>query len=383
MAGVVLLLILSPFMLAAVQPAVRASAVQLTAKYIMAFLACDTSSEVCSDPSNHVTYLAQSDDGVNWSPVPGFRPYPGSVPDAIRRGETVYLYNPGTLVRFHLDTGVEDQPTPLRLQFGNGTSAIFVDPSLFLDSNGTLHLFYLPGIIGQDPAQCPVGQSVCTKHIMSATEVPGSDGGSFMVDPGTRVDYTVHQCCFSDPAVFQGPGGYYLYVGRLQSVLAFHSPTLTGGYSPVQGLGGAVLVQDAGAIPSGYYDSPSRMFWTFISPATILRASTPGIGSPIGNSSFTPVLSGCTFPGLGCSYMVGSPAVHLNTPGPAPASTTTTATGVTVASTPSITLNSSSSTTTALVPESFVVSALAFLSVLLAAVLVIWARRRRKGQAAG
>lgn len=334
--AIALVLISTAFAIALVPAPSQASTATLAGKYVMAFLACNTATSACSNPQNHVTHLAESNDSINWSPVPGFKPYPGSVPDAIRRGSTIYVYNPGTLVRFHLDTGVQDQPRLVSLSFTNGTSAIFVDPSLVLDSSGILHLFYLPGIAGQDPAQCPTGQTTCTKHIMSATEVAGSDGGSFIVDPGTRVDFSVSQCCFSDPAVFQGPAGYYLYVSEGQAVLAFDSSSLAGSYSGIQGLSNAVLVpQGTGGVPAGYYDDSSRTFWTFItqgqSVQVIARASTSSIGSEASGSSFSTILSGCSFRGLGCSYTVGSPGFHLNTPGPAPTTSTTLATTSTTA----------------------------------------------------
>lgn len=315
----------------------------LTGKYIGAFLACNTSTTTCSNPQNHVTYLAESNDSIKWAPVPGFKPYSGSVPDAIRRGSVVYLYNPGTIVRFNLDTRAQTQSTSVSLKYSNGTSAIFVDPSVYLDSSGVLHLFYLPGIIGQDPASCPAGQSPCTKYIMSATELAGSDGGSFLVDSGFRAAHSVSGCCFSDPAVFTGPSGYYLYVSDGQAVLAFGSGTLTGSYSPVEGLSNAYLVpQGTGGVPAGYYDNASRSFWTYVSQGNgiqvIARASTTDINSSIGSSAFTTVISGCSFQGLGCSYTVGSPAIHLNSPG-ATSSTTSTSS----ATTSSITSSSSSS----------------------------------------
>lgn len=340
------ILIGTAFLLTAIPPPTSAASVSLTGKYLLAFLACDTSVNNCSSPQNHVTHLAESNDSINWTPVPVFRPYSmGSVPDAIRRGDTVYVYNPNILVRFHLDTGVQDAPTSVGLRFANGTSATFVDPSLILDSAGTLHLFYLPGVTGGDPAQCATGQSPCTKHIMSATEVAGSNGGSFLVDSGTRADGTIQQCCFSDPAVFEGPAGYYLYVSEGQSVLAFESSTLTGSYASIPGLSGGVLVQQGtGGVPSGYYDNTTSSFWTYISQGTtvetIARASTSSISSSISGSSFSSTLSGSTFPGLGSSYTVGSPAIHLNTPGPT--STTSTSTSTSTTSTSRTTTSSAS-----------------------------------------
>lgn len=64
---------------------------EITGKYLMAFHACDAAAAECRDPRNHQVYLAQSDDGAQWSLVPGWKPYPGSVPDVIRRGESLGL----------------------------------------------------------------------------------------------------------------------------------------------------------------------------------------------------------------------------------------------------------------------------------------------------
>jgi len=362
----VLLLIAASAVFVTAPVSVQAAAVSLTGKYIMAFLACNTSAATCSSPQNHVTHLAESNDSISWVPVPGLTPYSGSVPDAIRRGSAIYLYNPGTYVRFDLNTGTQTRSATVTLKFANGTTALYVDPSVYLDSGGTLHLFYLPGIIGQDPAQCPSGHSPCTKYIMSATEVAGSDGSSFIVDSGIRASYQINQCCFSDPAVFKGPSGYYLYVSEGQSVLAFDSTTLAGSYSPVQGLASAVLVPPGmGGVPSGYYDNATQSFWTYVSQGmnveTIARASTANVNSQIGSSSFSTVISGCTFQGLGCSFTVGSPAIHLNVAGPSSTtSSTTLGSSSTSSSSSSRTTSSSSSaqtvTTSSLPPATTTVS---------------------------
>lgn len=71
---------------------------EINGKYLMAFHACDTAADNCRDPRNHRVYLAQSDDGTQWSIVPGWTPHGGSVPDVIRRGETLYIYPPGNLM---------------------------------------------------------------------------------------------------------------------------------------------------------------------------------------------------------------------------------------------------------------------------------------------
>ena len=316
------LVVVSAAVLITASPA-RTGPISMQDKYIMAFHSCDNSKYDCSNWVNHVTYLAESNDGASWSVVQGFAPYNGSVPDAIRRGNTVYLYNPGTLVKFFLNNGTETRAVHVHMTFANGTITTFVDPSVYLDSSGTLHLFFPLGYFpwqNGNPANCPTGVSSCTVYIYSATEVPGSDGSSFVVDPGYRVGHAVSNGgSFSDPSVFKGPGGYYLYVSVGASVLAYESPTLNGDYTPVQGLQDAVLVpQGIGGTPAGFYDNATQSFWTYVSQngngQKVARAVTSGLGGPIPASQFTVVLSGCAIQGMGCAYMVESPAVHLNTP---------------------------------------------------------------------
>ena len=346
-------------------------------KYIMAFLACDTSTANCSNPVNHKTYLAESIDGVAWSPLPGFTPIPGSVPDVIARGNTLYVYNPGRLTRYHRDTGVQESGFPVSIKYANGSSTTgFVDPSAILDGNGTIVLFYLPAILGQDPAQCPIGQTSCVKYVMSATEVADSDGASFVVDPGIRVGVQISTCCASDPSVFQGPSGYYLYVSEGQSVLAFASGSLRGAYSPVEGLVGGVLVQQGtGGVPAGYYDQSSRTFWTYVTQgqvSVIARASTPSINSSIPASSFSTVLSGISFPGLGGSYLVASPAIHQDVQVVTQSTTTATSTSTNTTSA-SISTSSTSTNTAPEFPSQWLVPT--FLFSMAASGILLGARR--------
>lgn len=79
-------------------------AMSLPTKYLMSFHACNASTTNCNDPRNHKVYIAQSDDGINWSPLPGYAPYSGSVPDIIRRGNTLYVYTPGQVRRYQIDS---------------------------------------------------------------------------------------------------------------------------------------------------------------------------------------------------------------------------------------------------------------------------------------
>ncbi|MDE1824470.1 MAG: hypothetical protein KGH74_04195 [Candidatus Micrarchaeota archaeon] len=295
----------------------------ITGKYLMTFLACTGSA--CTNPQNHKTYLAQSDDGSNWTLVHGFRPYTGSVPDLVRRGGTLYIYNPGTVTAYNISTGAESSQQNVALRYANGTSTIFVDPSPILSQNGSIVLFYLPGIIGQDPASCPTGQSSCTKSIMSATEVKGSNGTSFVADSGARVKIPLgapgSSPTVSDPAIFQDPLGYVLYVSSGQSVLAYSSRQLQGNYTAISGLQDASLVQQGtGGVPSGYYSQEGQQYWTYVSytspgvTGVIKLAKTSSIDSQIPSSAFATVVSGCDFPTLGCGYSVESPGIYPKTP---------------------------------------------------------------------
>ncbi len=288
----------------------------VTGNYLMTFLACTGKS--CFNPQYHTTYLAQSNDGSNWTLVPGFKPYAGSVPDLVRRGGTLYLYNPGTVVIYNISTSAQSAPIPVTLEYPNGTvsSDGFVDPSPTL-SNGTIVLFYLPGIPGQDPAQCPTGQSSCTKSIMSATEASGSNGTVFVVDPGVRVSVSITSPgTASDPAVFKTPTGYALYLSEGQSVVAFSSATLQGSYTPIPGLPEGVLVQQGtGGVPSGRYNPQTGQYWTYVSHSplggtgVIDLAITSDISSQIPSAAFSTVVSGCDFAALGCNYSVESPGI--------------------------------------------------------------------------
>ncbi len=298
----------------------------LTGKYLMVFLACSGSN--CNNPMNHMTYLAQSNDGSNWTLVQGFKPYYGSVPDLVRRGGNLYIYNPGLgaypgfVTTYNISTGSQSQPSPVILEYPNGTISptSFVDPSPILNGNGTIILFYLPNIMGQDPAQCPVGQSSCTKDIMSATEVKGSNGTKFIIDPGVRIGININSpSTASDPAIFEGPSGYILYVSEGQSVVAFTSQRLQGNYTAIQSLPGGVLVpQGVGGVPEGYYDPSTKQYWTYTGTGPIRLAVTNNLDSQIQSSAFVTVVSGCKIVELGCSYdtdgVVGSPGFYPNVP---------------------------------------------------------------------
>ena len=176
----------------------------------------------------------------------------------------------------------------------------------------------IAAILGQDPAQCPTGQTSCTKSMMSATEVKGSNGGAFVVDPGVRVSIQISSPeTASDPAIFATPSGYALLVSQGQSTLAFSSSKLQGNYTAIQGLSSGLLAQQGtGGVPSGFYNPSSSQYFIYVtsgsnpsSPDVIKLATVSNLNSTISSSAFSTILSGCNIPSLGCNYTVESPGV--------------------------------------------------------------------------
>lgn len=292
----------------------------LTAKYLMAFHACDSVKANCNDPRNHEIYIAQSEDGINWDPIPGYRPYKGSVPDLIRRDNTLYVYSPGQLRRYHIDTDTWEDPIQLGVMDSAGKFELFVDPSPVLDNNGQIVLFYLVGQMGGDPARCLAGEPSCTKFFRSATEVPGSDGASFNADSGNRLEIPIaSQETASDPDIFKGPSGFILYISRGPSVQVFSSADMRGTYQKASNLPDGILVDKLGGIPAGHYDSATGVYWTYVHAAqgsppisSIRRATNLNLNMQV--SEFSTVLSGSTFDGLTSSYRVESPGFAVNVP---------------------------------------------------------------------
>lgn len=299
-----------------------ATAATLDAKYLMAFHACNTTASTCSNPQNHKVYIAQSEDGISWSLLSGHTPYSGSVPDLIRRGNTLYVYTPGMVRRYLIDTATwkDSVPVPVSLKLSSGESEEFVDPSPILDDNGSIVLFYLVGLKGGDPARCQSGQTSCTKTFRSATEVSGADGASFIVDTGNRVEITIASSgSASDPDIFKGPGGFIMYVARDGGVQALSSNDLRGSYQNITGLSSGMLVAAGlGSVPAGHYNDKAEEYWTYLhrsqgSTASISRVVHSRIDTALSASSFSTVISGSSFSGLGSSYTVESPGFERNT----------------------------------------------------------------------
>ena len=130
----------------------------------------------------------------------------------------------------------------------------FVDPSMISNSaTGELILFYLPGIIGSNPAGCPDSNDdgdddyPCTKYIRSAVTALSND--SMYVIDENRVEKEISSGTFSDPDIItDGMGTYFLYVSEGQSVRVYTYGELDNTFEE-QGLAS----DGQGGVPSGIH----------------------------------------------------------------------------------------------------------------------------------
>lgn len=282
----------------------------ITSKYLLSFHACDTATNSnCNSPQNHQVYLAQSDDGVSWKIIPNWKPFKGSVPDVIRRGNTLYIYTASSeMVKYNLETGVTETK---RVKI-NGLNTGFADPSLIL-KDGQLVLFMLNGFVPNgDPAACPPGQATCEKYIDSATEVKGSDGTEFNLDSVHRLTVTLggEYRTASDPDIFYDGKQYVLYVSHGPSVSAWTATDLQGTYKAV-----TKLSTNIGGIPAGFFEA--NQYWTYVhtneNGRAVIRRATHSALAPLTAADFKTILTGTTL-GLGDKVNVESPGFAVNTP---------------------------------------------------------------------
>lgn len=294
-------------------------------KYLLSFHACDASKASCNDPNNHMSYVAQSDDGASWSILSGWTPLRGSVPDIIRRGNKLYLFSTGFLYRYSFDTNTWDKnPTSMTLKNASGGKEDFVDPSVILDDNGRLVLFFLYSTGStSDPATCASTVTSCTKYIRSAVEDAGSDGATFTMQSGDRAAIALNTAngakdFASDPDVFKTPTGYAMYVSKGGSTLAYSSATLHGTYTAISGLTNGYLLNNDGGVPAGFYNPDSKEYWTYAYKSAngvtdIRRAATTGISTTLTTSQVSKLFDGASI-GIGSTYEVASPGFAVNDP---------------------------------------------------------------------
>ena len=144
--------------------------------------------------------LLASSDGVRFSAA--ISSWSGSVPSPVRRGAALYVYDTPAITADGLTGSVRRFAIAANGALTARASASYTiqlkspedakratpgsfDPSVVVDDNGALVLFYA---LRYEPATnaCPVSGQSCVK-LRTATEVSGSDGTQFTGDPGNRV----------------------------------------------------------------------------------------------------------------------------------------------------------------------------------------------------
>lgn len=81
------------------------------AAFFLAFHACNPQTTDCLKPQKHQVYVALSSDGAAWELLPDWQPFPGSVPDVIRRENTLSVYTARQeLVTYDLTTHAQTAP---------------------------------------------------------------------------------------------------------------------------------------------------------------------------------------------------------------------------------------------------------------------------------
>jgi len=247
--------------------------------------------------------------------LPDWQSYKGSVPDVIRRGDTVYIFTPAAVRKYDVKTNTLSDKIHVVLDDPTATGG-FVDPSMFLDEQGRLVMFYMPGIMGQDPAQCAPGESQCTKVYRSAVEKEGSDGMEFVATEGNRAEITIKQDIAADPDIFFDGNQYVLYISRGQGVQVFTGNELHGSYTEVSP--GDFLLREGG-VPAGYFDVENSEYWTYIHSghpsAVIKRAVHKDLTTFLGAGDFAEVIGSTTMADqFSQSFTVESPGFALNQP---------------------------------------------------------------------
>lgn len=288
----------------------------------MVFCACDTATKDCKQNPNDYSYLAYSDDGASWQLVSGFSGFQGSVPDIVKRGNTLYIYtpDPDKVTRYNITTGVVDSKN-ISIKQADGSADDLGDVSPYLDpATNKIVLFYktTAGFSG-DPQFC----TTCSER--SATEVDGSDGAQFLTDSGERLSTSV-QPKFGDADIFYDGSKYILYIGEnantstpgaKNKTIVYTSTTLKGSYTAVSTLPSGVLTE-SGSVPQGYYDSATQKYWTYITvlspsaPAIIKRAIHSDFSKQLTDADFTTVLTGTNFSIFGSAYTLEGPGFAVN-----------------------------------------------------------------------
>ncbi|MCB9745670.1 MAG: hypothetical protein H6740_24060 [Alphaproteobacteria bacterium] len=298
-------------------------------RYLMAIFSCERS--ICEDPNafNHEVWIASSDDGERWAVPEGFEPWLGSVPDLVRRGDSLYVYaGPGLVRRYRFDTDTWEEPAPFETTV-EGVN--WRDPSPMVGEDGLIHMFYLDSpITDGDPAECPRDAvEPCEMAFGSAIEVDGSDGTLFEPVDGARVTVTLQPGeRASDPDIFRTAEGWGLLITWLEGSSLYLSDSLHGGYAAVPTLGEmSQLSEPFAGVSAGHYDPETQDYWLYVTwpeptggagppDIQVRRAVFEGFDRTLTAGDFSPTWVGGDGSGLPEGYWAASPGFAENVRGP-------------------------------------------------------------------
>jgi FG-GAP-like repeat len=303
----------------------------VTGRFIMSFFACTPGSCL---PTQDTIYLAQSNDGVNWSLVPGYPTQNGSVPTPVRRGDTLYVYyvNPiGSTVsvqKFHYSSGTWDAPVQITLNDPIGYGSL-VDPTAIIDANGKINLAYTSALanVNYEAGGCPPGQTTCVQHFRLATEDSASDGTSFTSSGPDLVSVPLGGAGqpdhAADPSLFQAGTQFVLTLSLAtlsgnspnSVVTLYTAPSLSGPYTLSSTLPNGVLIPNPAGVGSGYFNNQLQQYWTYVQaagglgPLTVIsRAVKTSLSQQIQISDLTQVMSSTSL-GIGSNISLQHPHI--------------------------------------------------------------------------
>lgn len=301
------------------------AAPKINQKYLMSFFACDTSTQTCTEPNGHYTYLAQSNDGATWSLISQFTAINSSVPDLVRRKtkvkgvdvDKIYVYFAGNqMVKVNPKSGKHGLIKNV-LVSGFGSNISYVDPSAY-QSKGKIYLAFLYCTVAGTVGNC-FPDTADTKHIIGlASEVKNSDGTKFKFQKDL-IDLTAEGLSQgTDPDLFYDGHQFVVYVSSGPSIAVFTSSKLIGDFTRASIPSDNYLSSGSGSVPSGYYDKANSKYWTYVHASSgtasinnIQRAVHSDYSTQLTSSNFTPVITASSL-GLSATNTVESPGFCIN-----------------------------------------------------------------------
>jgi len=289
-----------------------------TYNYLMAFQSCDPDLD-CNDPSNHMVYLAGSNDGASWSMIEEFEPIQGSVPALLFYNDFLYVFHTqGTAGWQKYNACFQEVESGVAVIDGNDSANGWVDPSLIV-SGDELILFYLPGNPGGDPAGC--GESYpCTKEIHSAV-AKDETLTTFIQQDGNRASLYIESAAspvtlFCDPDILElDDGTYLLYVSIGGGTVIYEGTSLAQTFEIPGGDADPVQIATAGGVP-GAIQSNDGPVWLYVNksnPELLTHSIARGVSAdgvtPLADDEFTVVLDYTISDAFTQERSMGSPSV--------------------------------------------------------------------------